>query len=107
MSLPDQKFWKKSENYTDLDSLNYAKNVFGILREGASVKMNPQFPEPINSAKRPPSLVFKTSGTSGNPKEHWHSWDGLRAASERLKAFLNNDKPVDTICCLPIHHVGG
>ena len=107
MNLPDQKFWKKSENSSDLDSLNYAKNVFGILREGASVKMNPKFPVSITSAERPPSLVFKTSGTSGNPKEHWHSWDGLRAASKRLKVFLNNDKPVDTICCLPIHHVGG
>ena len=107
MNLPDQKFWKKSGISSDLNSLNYAKKVFEILKEGSSVKMTPKVPTSIHSGENPPSLVFKTSGTSGDPKQHWHSWDGLMSASLRLKAFLNNDKPVDTICCLPIHHVGG
>ena len=107
MKLPDQEFWEKSATSSDLDSLHYAQNVFSILGEGASVKMKAQVPLRTSLPENFPSLLFSTSGTSGIPKHCLHTFVGLEKAFDRLKIFLNAQRPLDTINCLPIHHVGG
>ena len=107
MKLPDQEFWGKSANSSDLDSLHYAQNVFNILEEGTSVQMKAQVPLPISFPENFPSLLFSTSGTSGSRKHCLHTLAGLEKAFVRLKTFLNLQRPIDTLNCLPIHHVGG
>ena len=107
MKLPDQEFWGKSANSSDLDSLHYAQNVFRILGEGASVQMKAQVPLSISLPANFPSLLFSTSGTSGSPKQCLHTLVGLEKAFDRLKTFLDVQRPIDTLNCLPIHHVGG
>jgi len=107
MKLPDQEFWGKSANSSDDDSLHYAQNVFSILGEGASVQMKAQVPLSISLPENFPSLLFSTSGTSGSPKQCLHTLAGLEKAFDRLKTFLDVQRPIDTLNCLPIHHVGG
>ena len=107
MKFPDASFWELSKGSTDLDALSYAKNVFEILNQGASVEMNPNAPASIELQGFNQSFVFKTSGTTGNPKSCIHSWTGLENAYQRFHEFLSISESYNSISCLPIHHIGG
>ena len=52
-------------------------------------------------------LAFFDKWNSGIPKHCLHTFAGLEKAFDRLKIFLNDQRPLNTINCLPIHHVGG
>lgn len=107
MKLQDKEFWERSKVSTDRKSLFYAQSVFRILSEGRSVIMQPNSPSACRLEVQSLSLMFRTSGTTGKPKQRFHSLKGLEHACFRLRDFLKLSSSFQAISCLPILHIGG
>ena len=103
----DEKFWRKSSFSSDKKTLMDAKKIFHLLRNDFSVKMKASGVTEARFIKKSGSIVFETSGTTGLPKKRVHNFENFQAATRRLSLFLNSSSPIDTISCLPIHHIGG
>jgi acyl-coenzyme A synthetase/AMP-(fatty) acid ligase len=102
-----QIFWEGSSASTDKNALNYAQGVFEILDAGGSVNMSQDAPLPVGSKTKRNTFIFNTSGTTGTPKQIFHSLSGLEKANCRLQEFLGLWEPYNAISCLPVFHVGG
>lgn len=57
------------------------------------------------ASARTSGLVFSTSGSTGEPKPHHHSWAALRQEGEVLAETLGPHRRV--IAWLPVHHLYG
>lgn len=53
-----------------------------------------------------PRLGIATGGTTGGLRFALHTWDSLAAAAVGLQAWLGGG-PINSVCCLPLHHVSG
>ena len=51
-------------------------------------------------------LSFDTGGSSGKASRVIHSTDTLSRAVEGLQSKIGLD-PISSVCCLPLHHLGG
>ena len=107
MKYQNKEFWERSKESTDRKSLLYAQSVFRILSEGRSVIMQPDAPFAFSPEVQSQSFMFRTSGTTGKPKQRLHSLTGLEHACFRLRDFLKLNSPFLAISCLPIFHIGG
>jgi len=53
------------------------------------------------------SVGFLSSGSSGSPKIHLHSWKNLKKRAKAQANILNLDKSSHYLSPLPIHHLSG
>lgn len=86
--------------------LSYANQALRLLSEGRSVVFKPE--EPVEKSKNVDciTLGFFTGGTSGEPELVTHSQETLRCAVSGLVDRIG-PSPLDSVCCLPLWHVGG
>jgi o-succinylbenzoate---CoA ligase len=109
MDFTAQKIWGNPKWSTEKKSLVYAQSVFKILGARGSVNMDQISPSTmvIDSEMPEGRLGFKTSGTTGKPKQIIHTINGLEKAYIRLREFLGTVAPFNAVSCLPIFHIGG
>ncbi|MDR7119547.1 AMP-binding protein [Rheinheimera soli] len=53
-------------------------------------------------------LMFRTSGSTGNPTSHHHKWEHIKAEVDSLAFVLLSSKPIKRVVSwLPLHHLYG
>ena len=86
--------------------LEYATSAYGILKKGKSVTLTADgFLEDTDS-EQDMTLSFFSGGTGGKPEKVTHSPSTLGFAVDGLINRIGED-PVNSLCCLPLWHVGG
>ena len=103
--------WIDPENDPADPRLRFAKAMVELQQEGHCVDFSSGKPfvmdrdEPFLSNKGS-LLSFQTGGTSGRPSQVIHSLDNLFHAVKGLQEKIGSD-PISSVCCLPLHHLGG
>ena len=102
--LPEN--WTSSSSERGLQLIKYAQGVLDVLKKGFSVQFDQdeavQCDEPIEEVR----LRFLSGGTSGQPEFVEHSHHTLQSAVGGLASRIG-DQAMNSICCLPLWHVGG
>jgi len=80
------------------DSFNQFK-ILAITDQPESIDLNLDLPMP--------GLLFRTSGSTGNPKLIYFSYQNLLQAAQRTIDFYHLHSNDNIIGALPLHHVGG
>ena len=91
--------------------LLFAKEMVEMLQDGQSVDFSSGKPFAIAeedpfSTTEGALLVFQTGGSSGKPAQVIHSADNLLHAVAGLQTRIGFG-PISSVCCLPLHHLGG
>ena len=109
---------KKTSDFSFLDSGNsfdhpcvlYVKKAHYLLKKGKSVEFLPNKPEvssiPNLKDQFGVTRIFYTSGSSGSPKQVFHDQISIQNAIFGLRERIF-DSPLNSVCCLPVNHVGG
>lgn len=77
-------------------------------RDGASLRRASgayPFPDNFGSSEPPARIFVPTGGTTGVPRFVRHDWSTLQAAARAFARVFPG--PADSICLLPLWHVGG
>ena len=98
--------WKCTSSTKGAFLLQYARKVSNLLASEKSVQFSPKSPDSVNHSKEEITLSFLSGGTSGEPALVIHSPSTITAAVDGLVKRLGN-YPIDSVCCLPLWHVGG
>jgi len=86
--------------------LTYAKQAYRLLSDGRSIIFRPKEPEGMADNGANLTLGFFSGGTSGDPELVTHSQQTLGCAVSGLVDRIGSS-PIDSVCCLPLWHVGG
>ena len=102
--------WVHEKNSCGNKQQLHAEEIFTLLQKGQSVWLGPNlsiYQSKVLDAKNgPPSLFFRSGGTSGNTKWIRHSEKSLGFAVSGLLESLGGEE-ISSWCCLPLNHVGG
>ena len=98
--------WKCTGSTKGAFLFQYARKASDLLARKKSVQFNPKNPDYVNYGKEEITLSFLSGGTSGEPALVIHSPSTVGAAVDGLVKRLGNH-PIDSVCCLPLWHVGG
>lgn len=85
----------------------YANKAHQILSEGSSVVFQPENPVDRTENADYPTLGFFSGGTSGEPELVTHNQQTIGCAVSGLVDRIGSSSPLDSVCCLPLWHVGG
>lgn len=103
--------WIDPENDPKEPKLVFAKEMVEMLQGDRSVDF--ALGKPLHIAENDsltstegPLLAFQTGGSSGKPAQVIHSAGNLRHAVTGLQGRIGPD-PISSVCCLPLHHLGG
>ena len=103
--------WIDPDNDPNDVRLLFAKKALGCFREVQAVDFARGKPMDLSGMDlsgfpNAQLLAFDTGGTSGKTSKVIHSTDTLSRAVEGLQSKIGFD-PISSICCLPLHHLGG
>ena len=102
--------WVHEKNSCGNKQQLHAEEIFTLLQKGQSVWLGPNlsiYQSKVLDAKNgPPSLFFRSGGTSGNTKWIRHSEKSVGFAVSGLLESLGVEE-ISSWCCLPLNHVGG
>jgi len=103
--------WIDPDNDPNDVRLLFAKKALGCFREVQAVDFAQGKPMDLSCMDlsgfpNAQLLAFDTGGTSGKTSKVIHSTDTLSRAVEGLQSKIGFD-PISSICCLPLHHLGG
>ena len=98
--------WKSSSSLKGNALYQYAHESFDILAEGNSVRFMQEIPFIHTHEHDAITLNFLSGGTSGKPEVVTHTSSTLRASANGIIQQIEN-KPFNSVCCLPLWHVGG
>ncbi len=99
-------FWESSGSVKGNFLLQYAQRALQFLEGAKSVKFLTEFPVSESTSEEGLTLSFLSGGTSGAAQSVEHSPASIGVAVRGLIERIGN-QPVDSICCLPLWHVGG
>jgi len=103
-TLPDN--WTSSSSKRGLQLIKYAQRVLDVLKKGFSVQFaSDQAVQYVESGEGV-RLRFLSGGTSGQPEFVEHNHGTLQSAVGGLASRIG-DQAMNSICCLPLWHVGG
>ena len=103
-TLPDN--WTSSSSKRGLQLIKYARRVLDVLKKGFSVQFaSDQAVQYVESGEGV-RLRFLSGGTSGQPEFVEHNHGTLQSAVGGLASRIG-DQAMNSICCLPLWHVGG
>ncbi|MDG0963766.1 MAG: AMP-binding protein [Opitutales bacterium] len=102
--------WAHEQNISGNKQQLYAEEILTLLQKGHSVWLGPNLnifqSEVLDTKNGPPSLFFRSGGTSGNTKWVRHSEKSVSFAVCGLLESLGVEE-ISSWCCLPLNHVGG
>ena len=103
--------WIDSDNDPSEPRLLFAKRVLGYFRDVQAVDVTRGKPIDLSGLDlsglpNAQLLSFDTGGSSGKASRVIHSTDTLSRAVEGLQSKIGMD-PISSVCCLPLHHLGG
>jgi O-succinylbenzoic acid--CoA ligase len=103
--------WLDPDNDPNDARLLFAKKTLGLFEDISAVDFTRGKPMDLSGMVFPDLssaqlLAFDTGGTSGKTTQVIHSTDTLDRAVEGLQAKIG-PKPISSVCCLPLHHLGG
>ena len=103
--------WIDSDNDPKEPRLLLAKKVLGFFQDFQVVDFTKGKPMSLADLKLPgltaaQLLAFDTGGSSAKPSQVIHSPDTLNRALEGLQSKIGLE-PISSVCCLPLHHLGG
>ena len=102
--LPDS--WTASSSKRGLQLIKYAKGVLDLLKKGFSVQFDQDEAVQCGEPGEEVCLNFLSGGTSGQPEFVEHNHGTLQSAVGGLASRIG-DQAMNSICCLPLWHVGG
>lgn len=105
------ELWLDPDNDPKEPKLLFAKKVFDLFEDLPAVHFTKDNPRPLSSndfssTSGAEIFAFQTGGTSGRTTRVVHSTDTLDRAVEGLQAKIG-PQPISSVCCLPLHHLGG
>jgi len=103
-TLPDN--WTSSSSKRGLQLIKYAKGVLDLLKKGFSVQFDQDEAVQCGESGEEVCLNFLSGGTSGQPEFVEHNHGTLQSAVGGLASRIG-DQAMNSICCLPLWHVGG
>ena len=86
--------------------LKYATSAYQILKKGKSVTLTAEGPLENADIEQNLTLSYLSGGTGGEPEKVTHSRSTLGFAVDGLICRIG-EEPVNSLCCLPLWHVGG
>ncbi len=86
--------------------LEYATSAYEILKKGKSVTLTADGSSEDTDSEQDITLSFFSGGTGGEPEKVTHSPSTLGFAVDGLINRIG-EEPVNSLCCLPLWHVGG
>jgi len=86
--------------------MEYATSAFQILKKGKSVTLTANGPHEDTEPEQDMTLSFFSGGTGGEPERVTHSPSTLGFAVDGLIKQIGGGA-VNSLCCLPLWHVGG
>lgn len=103
--------WIDSDNDPNEPRLLFAKQALGCFREVQAVDFTRGKPMDLSGMDLPSApntqlLAFDTGGSSGKISQVIHSVNTLSQSVEGLQSKIGVE-PISSICCLPLHHLGG
>ena len=98
--------WSSSGSAKGDMLLKYAQDALQLLKKGKSIKFISDGPVSMIANGKKQTLGFFSGGTSGPPEMVTHSPATLHAAVNGLLGRIGST-PLNSICCLPLWHVGG
>ena len=103
-TLPDN--WTSSSSKRGLQLIKYAQRVLDVLKKGFSVQFASDQAVQYGETGEGVRLRFLSGGTSGQPEFVEHNHGTLQSAVGGLASRIG-DQAMNSICCLPLWHVGG
>ena len=103
-TLPDN--WTSSSSKRGLQLIKYAQRVLDVLKKGFSVQFASDQAVQYGEFGEGVRLRFLSGGTSGQPEFVEHNHGTLQSAVGGLASRIG-DQAMNSICCLPLWHVGG
>ena len=101
--------WVHEKNSCGNKQQLHAEEIFTLLQKGQSVWLGPNLSiyqsKVLDAKNAPPSLFFRSGGTSGNTKWIRHSEKSVGFAVSGLLESLGVEE-ISSWCCLPLNHVG-
>ena len=103
--------WLDPDNDPNDPRLLFAKKTLGLFEDISAVDFTRGKPMDLSGMDlsgfpNAQLLAFDTGGTSGKTSKVIHSTDTLSRAVEGLQSKIGFD-PISSVCCLPLHHLGG
>ncbi len=92
---------------SEADPLSFVASGLAGLVNGQTVCLaDPVQPLILPGNVNPGEVLIPTSGTTGTPRLVRHTWETLHSAAHGLYSYFH-DTPLNSICVLPLWHVGG
>ena len=98
--------WESSGSVKGDFLQHYACQALELLKSGESVKFSPDKPRHEFANEEETTLSFLSGGTTSGPEVVKHTSATMRAAVNGLTERIGGGS-VNSVCCLPLWHVGG
>jgi len=98
--------WNGSSSKRGLQLVKYAQGVLDLLKKGFSVQFNQDAAVQCGEPGKEVRLNFLSGGSSGQQEFVEHNHGTLQSAVGGLVSRIG-EQAMNSICCLPLWHVGG
>ncbi|MEK9772013.1 MAG: AMP-binding protein [Opitutae bacterium] len=98
--------WESSESPKGDFLLDYALQSLELLKKNKSIQLTEDQPLPVITKDKNITLSFLSGGTTRWPEKIKHTPATIRSAVNGLIERIGGG-PINSLCCLPLWHVGG